>query len=53
MAVSMSEARRLVSQGGVRVNDNRVVEDAVVVLKDGDVIRAGRRRFVKIVVGKD
>lgn len=53
LAVSMSEARRLVSQGGVRVNDNRVVEDAVVVLKDGDVIRAGRRRFVKIVVGKD
>ena len=53
LAGSMSEARRLVSQGAVRVNDDRVDGDTVINLKNGDVIRVGRRRFVRIVADQD
>jgi tyrosyl-tRNA synthetase len=50
---SASEARRLVSQGAVRVNDDRVDGDAVIDLSDGDVIRVGRRRYTRIVVDQN
>ena len=53
LASSASEARRLVSQGAVSVNDERVASDAVIELNDGDVIRAGRRRFARIVTGRE
>ena len=53
LASSASEARRLVSQGAVSVNDERVATDAVIELNDGDVIRAGRRRFARIVTGRE
>jgi len=46
MAKSKSEARRLIDQGGVYINDERV-KDANYTVKKGDIIRAGKRRYIK------
>jgi tyrosyl-tRNA synthetase len=46
LAKSRGDARRLVDQGGVRINNERVGPDAQ--LKDGDVLQAGKRNFVRI-----
>jgi len=46
---SRSAARRVVEQNGVRVNGERVGLDHV--LRDGDVLQAGRRNVVRIRVG--
>ncbi len=51
LAASKSEARRLIAQGGVRV-DSTVVVDSALTLKSSDkevIIQVGPRRFVKIV----
>ncbi len=45
---SGSAFRRLVSQGGVRINDE-VITDLQTVLFHGDVIRIGKKVFVKVV----
>jgi tyrosyl-tRNA synthetase len=45
-AKSRGDAKRLVDQGGVRINGDKVGEGAV--LKDGDVLQAGKRNFVRI-----
>jgi tyrosyl-tRNA synthetase len=51
MAASNSEARRLLKQGAVSVNDEVVADGAEeVALKGGDVLRVGKRRFGRIVV---
>jgi len=47
LATSRGEARRLLQQGGVRVNGTKV--DADHQLKEGDVIQIGRRQFARIV----
>lgn len=46
LAKSRGDARRLVDQGGVRINNERVGADAS--LTDGDVLQAGKRNFVRI-----
>jgi tyrosyl-tRNA synthetase len=46
LAKSRGDARRLVEQGGVRVNNEKVGLDAKV--KDGEVLSAGKRNFVRI-----
>lgn len=49
LAPSTSEARRLISQGAVEINQQRVDGlDTRVELTDGMVIRAGRRRFARV-----
>ena len=52
-ASSMSEARRLLAQGAVRViradGATQVVRDETVEFKPGDKIKVGKLRFVKIV----
>ena len=54
LAASNSEAKRLVAQGGVEVvrtdgATQRLRDDAeVVALRNGDVIKIGRRRFVRL-----
>jgi tyrosyl-tRNA synthetase len=48
-AKSASEARRLLSQGGVRVNGEKVAEDLN--LADGDVVSVGKRNFVRVKLG--
>lgn len=49
MAISSSEARRLIQQGGVKVNDGKVEEiEAMVSTKAGTVIQVGKRKFARI-----
>ncbi|WP_157729415.1 tyrosine--tRNA ligase [Tumebacillus algifaecis] len=52
MAPSNGEARRLVQQGGVKINEEKVdAADAQIELADGMVIQAGKRKFAKIKLG--
>lgn len=47
---STSEARRLISQGGVRVNEEKIVDpNAMITPTPGTIIRIGRRKFARIV----
>ncbi len=46
---SKSDARRLIEQGAVRLNDEKILDrDAEVVLKNNDIVQAGKRNFRKI-----
>jgi tyrosyl-tRNA synthetase len=49
LAASNSEARRLLEQGGVRLNDHKIGDEPLE-LVSGDVLQAGKRRFVKLLV---
>lgn len=47
---SGSEFRRLISQGGVRINeDTLVIEDLDMVLACGDILKIGKKKFAKII----
>ena len=49
MASSRSEARRLVEQGGVKIDRQVVKEwDKPITLKNGTVIEIGKRRFFRV-----
>lgn len=49
LAESNNEARRLIAQGGVSINGDRINDvDADIPVKDGAVLRVGRRRFARI-----
>ncbi|MFC1598216.1 tyrosine--tRNA ligase [Patescibacteria group bacterium] len=49
VAKSKSEARRLIEQGGVRLNDKKITDrDAVPSYRDGDVLQVGKRKFVRL-----
>ena len=52
LAPSISEARRLVQQGGITVNDEKITDPkAHIKLTDGEVVvRKGKKAFKKIVV---
>lgn len=45
---SNSEARRLISQGAVKVNGNKIHDFKIDTLCDGDVVQAGKLKFIKI-----
>ena len=45
-AKSRGDARRLIDQGGIRINSDKA--NAASKLKDGDVLQAGKRNFVRI-----
>jgi len=45
---SRSEARRLLAQGAIEVNGEKVSTDKVI-LKDGSIIKVGKRGFLKMV----
>lgn len=46
---SRSEARRLIQQGGVRINNTAISDiHAKLRLSDGDILRIGKRRFYRI-----
>lgn len=50
-ARSNGEGRRLVQQGGVRINQQEVTSDNCdVEIRDGDVLQAGKRRFARIAI---
>jgi tyrosyl-tRNA synthetase len=49
VAKSNREARRLIEQGGVRLDGERVTDpESVVEIEDPVVLQAGRRRFVRL-----
>lgn len=49
LATSKSEARRLITQGGVKINQKKVSDwSTKVTLAPGDVIQVGKRKFVKV-----
>ncbi len=53
LASSNKEARRLVEQGGVRFDDEVLRDPAVVVRpRGGEVLRVGKKRFVKLIVNR-
>lgn len=45
-AKSRGDARRLIDQGGIRINGEKASADSK--LRDGDVLQAGKRNFVRI-----
>ena len=50
LAASNGEARRLISQGAVQIDGERVGEDGSVSdMKSGSVLRSGRRRYIRLV----
>jgi tyrosyl-tRNA synthetase len=51
LAASNGEARRLIEQGGVKLNDEKLTDiTASVSVKNGDVLQVGKRRFAKLIV---
>ncbi len=51
LASSNSEARRLVEQGGVKLNDEKLSDiKASVSVNTGDVLQVGKRRFAQLIV---
>ena len=50
LAPSKSEARRLVKQGGVKRNGDRVQDFADIVLNTGDILQVGKEKFTKVIV---
>ncbi|MGQ9601918.1 MAG: tyrosine--tRNA ligase [Candidatus Bipolaricaulia bacterium] len=51
LAPSRSEARRLIDQGGVELNGERIKGLSPVKIRDGAVLQVGKRRFVQLRVG--
>jgi tyrosyl-tRNA synthetase len=50
LAPSKGEARRLVQQGGVKLNDQKITDpQAVVSPSAGDIIKVGKRKFIRVV----
>lgn len=45
--LSKSEVRRLIDQGGIKIN-NVILKNADAVVKSGDIIQKGKRYFIKI-----
>lgn len=53
LAKSNGEARRLVKQGAVRINDEKISDErAQIVPEEGMVIRSGKRGFAKVTINK-
>ena len=49
-APSNSEARRLIQQGGVRINDEQISDvKAVITPVDGMILKVGKRKFIKLI----
>lgn len=48
VSASKSDARRLISGGGVEV-DGKKIDDWEIKLKPGEIIKAGKYRFIKII----
>ena len=48
-AKSKNEARRLIMQGGVKLNGEKILEDALVKFDGEAVLQAGKKNFIKLV----
>ena len=49
MVASKNEARRLIEQGGAKVDNEKVTTDTEIEVKNGMILQAGKRKFKKIV----
>ena len=50
LAPSRGEARRLIQQGAVKINDEKVIEpQAMIEIKNEDVIKVGKRKFARFI----
>lgn len=50
-AKSTSEARRLVQQGGVRLDNERITDSSLEIdLSSGSVLQVGKRRFARLII---
>lgn len=50
-APSNGEARRLIQQGGVRINDEQICDvKAVITPVNGSILKVGKRKFARVVV---
>jgi tyrosyl-tRNA synthetase len=49
-APSNSEARRLLNQGGVKINGEKVENFNEAALKNGDILQVGKKKFLKIIM---
>lgn len=47
-ATSKSEARRLIEQGAVKINEKKI-SDPKVTLAVGDIVQAGKRKYIRLV----
>ena len=45
---SKNEFRRLISQGGVKLNDKRILDLSEIDLENNPVLQIGKKKFVKI-----
>lgn len=51
LAPSRGEARRLIQQGGVSVNDEKITDPAQVIdITGGAILKKGKKQFVKLIV---
>jgi len=50
IAPSVSEARRLIQQGGITVNDEKITDVKAQISPDGIIVRKGKKSFKKIIV---
>ena len=44
---SSSEARRLITQGAVKINGEKIIDATICIIKNDDVLQVGKRRFVR------
>ena len=49
MVASKNEARRLIEQGGAKVDNEKVTSDTEIEIKNGMILQAGKRKFKKII----
>jgi len=49
MVSSKNEARRLIEQGGAKVDSQKVTTDTEIEIKSGMILQAGKRKFKKII----
>ncbi|MDW8028878.1 MAG: S4 domain-containing protein [Armatimonadota bacterium] len=51
LVASKNEAKRLISEGAVEINSERVKDwREVITIRTGDIVRIGKRKFAKLVV---
>jgi len=48
---SKKEAERLIQQGGVKINEQKVSDDKVIKIEDSILVQVGKRKFKKIIGG--
>lgn len=50
-ALTNSDARRLVQQGGVKIGGEKLADsNEKLILKDGDILKVGKRKFYKLLI---